>query len=52
MCLSISQAFGMDIHEGEGTEPIERVVNGLHTEITIPSRVLFVNEKALYSASL
>jgi hypothetical protein len=33
--------------ESEESEPIERVVNGLYTEIPIPSRVLFVNEKAL-----
>ena len=34
-------------NESEGSGPIERVVNGLYTEIPIPSRVLFVNEKAL-----
>ena len=34
-------------NECEGSGPIGRDVNGLYTEIPIPSRVFFVNEKAL-----
>jgi hypothetical protein len=34
-------------NESEGSGPIGRDVNGLYTEIPIPSRVFFVNEKAL-----